>query len=335
MTRRTAVRFAVGAGLGALGLWLAFRNVPLATVGRALAGAAAAWVALGILAILAATVLRAWRWTLLFPPTTGRPPFVRLWTILLVGQTTNILVPARAGDVLRVVLVAETDARASAETLATIALEKWLDTIVFLGLAGLVSASMILPRDLAHARDSLVWVAVALVATGLLMVAALDPLARLAGRAAWLPSRWRDALVHRVLVPAGRGASQLRRPALVGASLVLSGLTWGASWFANYCCLAALRMEPSALAALLVLVVLQLGTAVVTSPGGLGVFEYLCVVALAAFGVPRSDAVAYGVLLHGVAYGPPVVLGAVLVATGLQSGRPEGRPLPGTTDPAE
>lgn len=316
-----AFRLALGAGLGALSLWLAFRSVPLRDVGRAVAAAQAAWVAVGVLAILGATVFRAWRWKLLFPPAAGRPPFARLWTILLVGQTMNILVPARAGDLLRVVLVAETDARAKAETLATIALEKLFDTAVFLGLAGLVSTLMVLPGDLALARAGLVWGSVGLIAAALVVVAAFDPLARRAVRLAWLPSRWRDALVDQVLVPAGRGAWVLRRPPLVVTTLVLSLATWGASWFANYCCLVALRLESAALAALLVLVVLQLGTAVVTSPGGLGVFEYLCVVALAAFGVPRSDAAAYGVLLHGAAYLPPVALGAAVVAWTTARGR--------------
>lgn len=314
MRRGAAARLAVGAGLGALGLWLAFRNVPLRDVARAIGGAETSWVALGVLAILGATLFRAWRWKLLFPPTTPRPPFARLWTILIVGQTTNILVPARAGDLLRVVLVAETDERAKAETLATIALEKLLDTVVFLGLTGVVSALVVLPRDLAVARHGLIWGSLVLFAAALAGFAALGPLARLVGRLAWLPASWREAVVDRVLVPAGRGASVLRRPPLLVASLAFSVVTWGASWFANYCCLVALGLEPAALAALLVLVVLQLGTAVVTSPGGLGVFEYLCVVALAAFDVPRSDAAAYGVLLHGVAYLPPVATGVGIAA---------------------
>ena len=50
-----------------------------------------------------------------------------------------------------------------------------------------------------------------------------------------------------------------------------------------------------ALMTLVVLLVLQIGLAVPVSPGGLGVFEYLSVLALSLFTVPRREAVAFGV----------------------------------------
>ena len=67
-------------------------------------------------------------------------------------------------------------------------------------------------------------------------------------------------------------------------------------------------------AALIVLVALQVGTAVPSSPGRIGVFEYICVLSLAPFGVEREMALAYGLVLHAVAYGPPLVVGAALLA---------------------
>lgn len=65
-----------------------------------------------------------------------------------------------------------------------------------------------------------------------------------------------------------------------------------------------------AIAALVLLVVLQIGTAVVSVPGNVGVFHYLTVVTLAAWDVPRPTALAAAVVLHAVSLGPKVVLGA-------------------------
>jgi hypothetical protein len=58
------------------------------------------------------------------------------------------------------------------------------------------------------------------------------------------------------------------------------------------------------------LAVLQLGVAVPSVPGRFGVFEGLCLLTLAVFGVEANLALAYGVMLHGVVLLPPLVLGS-------------------------
>jgi uncharacterized protein (TIRG00374 family) len=307
------LRLVVSAGLGVLAIWLAFRGVPLDQVAGALGRAHPGWVAAGVGAVVAATWLRAWRWRWLFPRG-DRPPFGVLWAVLLVGQMGNILLPARAGDVARVVLVAKTEGRASAETLTTIALEKVFDVVVFLLLVELAGFSIIWPAGLGQARDRAGVGSVALLVTA---AAALVVVRRVTVRGVgigWVPEHMRRRVLERVVVPVARGVAHLSRPRDVLAALGLSVLTWGAAWFATYACLVALEVEPPALAAVLLLIVLQVGTAVVTTPGGLGIFEYLCVVALAAFGVAGSQAATCGVLLHVVAYLPPIVLGVAVLA---------------------
>jgi uncharacterized membrane protein YbhN (UPF0104 family) len=65
---------------------------------------------------------------------------------------------------------------------------------------------------------------------------------------------------------------------------------------------------------LVLLVVLQIGTTVVSVPGNVGVFHYLTVLTLGAVNVPRSDALAVAVVLHAVSIGPKVLLGAIALA---------------------
>ena len=61
--------------------------------------------------------------------------------------------------------------------------------------------------------------------------------------------------------------------------------------------------------AVLLLIALQIGVRLPSSPGSIGVFHYLCVVTLSLFGVERSVAFGYGVILHLVMYLPPSLLG--------------------------
>ena len=65
---------------------------------------------------------------------------------------------------------------------------------------------------------------------------------------------------------------------------------------------------------LVLLVVLQIGTTVVSVPGNVGVVHYLTVLTLGALNVPRSEALAVAVVLHAVSIGPKVLLGAIALA---------------------
>jgi uncharacterized membrane protein YbhN (UPF0104 family) len=58
------------------------------------------------------------------------------------------------------------------------------------------------------------------------------------------------------------------------------------------------------------MVVLKVGVAMPSVPGKLGVFHYLCTLALGAFGLDKGVALGYAVLLYFVVFGPPVLLGA-------------------------
>jgi glycosyltransferase 2 family protein len=63
-------------------------------------------------------------------------------------------------------------------------------------------------------------------------------------------------------------------------------------------------------AALLLLVVLQAGVAVPSSPGRIGVFQYLTILTLSLFAVAKAVALSYSVLLHLTTYAPMLGLGA-------------------------
>ena len=79
----------------------------------------------------------------------------------------------------------------------------------------------------------------------------------------------------------------------------------------NLLVLRGFSLPVPAVTALVLLVVLQIGTAVVSVPGNIGVFHYLTVVTLAAWGVSRPTALATAIVPHAVSLGPKVLLGAV------------------------
>src|SRR5688500_13213781 len=117
-----------GFGVSAVFTYLAVRNVDLDDFWTAL-GQSNAWWLLPALAVLALAVLvRALRWRLVFPPRT-RPPLPATTRALLVGYLFNNILPLRAGEDLRVVVLHEKAGTSRAEAHATAVSESVYDVL--------------------------------------------------------------------------------------------------------------------------------------------------------------------------------------------------------------
>jgi uncharacterized membrane protein YbhN (UPF0104 family) len=66
-------------------------------------------------------------------------------------------------------------------------------------------------------------------------------------------------------------------------------------------------------AGLLVAIATGLGMIIPSAPGAIGVFEAATLVALGAYGVPRSQALSYALVLHAVNVVPYLVAGAIVL----------------------
>jgi hypothetical protein len=62
--------------------------------------------------------------------------------------------------------------------------------------------------------------------------------------------------------------------------------------------LRSLGIQTPFMAAVVLLVILQAGVAVPSTPGKLGVFQYLSVLGLSLFGVAKAPALAFGMAIH-------------------------------------
>jgi len=82
----------------------------------------------------------------------------------------------------------------------------------------------------------------------------------------------------------------------------------------NYLTMRALHLQLPWTASLLVLVILQVGIAVPSVPGRLGIYEYMCILALSAYKVDRATALTYGILLHSLVMLPTLLFGMLFFA---------------------
>jgi len=304
-------RLLLGSLLSLLFLWLAFREVPLSEVLATFAVARYRFVALALLLVLLSPLLRAARWRLLYHPDLDGLGVPKLAAVLLVSQMLNIVVPARTGELARIYFMNHTAGRNPARTLGTIVIEKWLDIVMLLVLVSLVPLFVTLPPWFQDSRTTLGVFAALFFGAALALSHGRERVLRLlASVGRFFPAGWRQP-VRRALETGLQSLDVLRSPR-VGLQLQAWSLTiWLLSALVNYVVLRALGIPLPFAAALFVLVVLQVGVAVPSAPGKLGVFHYLCVLALSVFGIDKSIALGYAVLLYFVVFVPPVVLGAL------------------------
>jgi uncharacterized membrane protein YbhN (UPF0104 family) len=89
-------------------------------------------------------------------------------------------------------------------------------------------------------------------------------------------------------------------------------------------------LELSVLEALFVTGVMNLGVAILASPGYVGSYQWLAVASLGLFDVAREEALAFAILMQAVWYVPTTLAGAVALAVGtarrMRVGRGPGTP---------
>jgi hypothetical protein len=291
-------------------IYLAFHGIDFGEIRRALARSNF-WVLVPALAVLAvAIILRAVRWRILFPPE-WRPAIGSVTSALLIGYLFNSILPARAGEAIRVLVLNQRAGTPKFVALGTVVAERAVDVLVLLGLLFMVApvlpSAHWLPRALALG-------AVAFVATTALFIAfalfgerparvMLRPLSLFPGM-----SRERTDLAAANLV---RGFAVFRRAAIAGPAFGLTAVSWVLIALAFWICMAGFHLGLGFSAGLLVVVSVNLAMILPSGPAALGVFEAATLVALLAFDVDRSTALSYALVLHALNILPFILAGYI------------------------
>jgi uncharacterized protein (TIRG00374 family) len=303
-------RVTIGTLISIVFLILAVKDVPLDDVLQTLTGVNYAWVLLAVVGMVVQSWLRAVRWIQLYYPVQKGLRVRQMFSIVSISQMLNIAIPWRVGELARIYLVGEIEKRSRAQTLATLGVEKFFDTLMLLALLLIIPPFMTLPAWLEHPREGIIVLAVALFATALALLLSREWLIKLFGGFT-LP--WSQKTVGEFAQLALGSLDVFKRWDLHLALQLLSALIWFIGIVINYIAFLALNLQLPFISAFLLMAVLQVGGIVPSSPGKVGVFQYLCIVTLALFGVDKSMGLSYGILLYLIAYGTPVILGVLFL----------------------
>jgi uncharacterized protein (TIRG00374 family) len=307
-----------GTVLGVALLVLLLRSVNLSQLGNDFSNADYWYLIVAIVPFLINLLLKVPRWALLYGE--GAPGWDTLFGAMNVGYAINALFPARLGEIVRAYYVRDRSGIGMVRTLSTIALERVTDGLTLIVLLVITATTVAFPKELVGPVMTIgaVFVAVMLGMAVLAYSSTREnhPLTSLIGRLE--SGRW--PFVGNVLRQITTGLQALRSRQAVVLLLVYTLIIWGSNSLLLWLTLRAFHIAVPFTGAILLIAVLNLGMAVPSTPGYVGVFDYLMVLTLALYSVPRTQAVAAALVFHAIAFVPITIIGLVyIVRTGLET----------------
>jgi uncharacterized membrane protein YbhN (UPF0104 family) len=264
--------------------------------------AAYGWLSAGLGLYALVTLLRGERWHRILTLTGVRTRRSDSYALTTVGYMGNNVLPARAGEMLRVVLLSNRANAGKRELLGTVVAERALDALA-LACIFVVVVFGILRETTVPSEQPLVLAGVALVAVGASLLA-LDAMRRRG-----MLARLRDFL--RPLADAPR--------ALLGRSgvVLLAGsfLIWAVEASVYLAVARATELDISGMGALYLVALTNLFAMLPAAPGYVGTFDAAVVFGVKAIGGSESAALSYLLLLRFILFVPITVLGLVVLVT--------------------
>ncbi|MFN3075753.1 MAG: lysylphosphatidylglycerol synthase transmembrane domain-containing protein [Alphaproteobacteria bacterium] len=259
--------------------------------------------------MLVSFLLRGRRWQVLLSAG-GRIGYSTVFWANMSGYLANNYLPARAGEVLRTMLLARATGWSRGFIFGTVLVERGLDAVTLVALGGIaVAVEEFVPVAMARSASVL----------GLLAVVALLGLLAVE----WV-HRVVEGIVRRLplapereawVLDLGRlffeGVKAFRSPVRAWGFLVITLMVWFLDSSAMFLIARSVGLTLSFSGSLLLVTALGLSSAAPSTPGFVGVYQFVAVTVLTPFGFSRSQALATVLAYQFVVYVIITVVGLI------------------------
>lgn len=311
-------QFWVGLIISAIFMYFSLRGLKLGEVWSAMRSAWYAWLLPGIAVYFVGVWVRSWRWHFLLRPL-KKIPTATMFPIVTIGYMGNNIYPARAGEVLRAVILKQREDVPVSASLATVIVERIFDGVVMLGFvfinlpelarlthdSGLVGSMDI--RTLAIV-GSVAFIG----ALAIFLLAAMFPAVteRLVDRLLpVLPQKIR-AKTRDIAMRFLSGLESLRSPAEALMIFFTTVLIWLLETAKYWFVMQAFDFDMTFFGLMLMNGIVNLATTLPSAPGYVGTFDAPGIAVLTAYGIPGEIAAGYTLVLHAALWFPITLLGA-------------------------
>lgn len=300
-----------GFSLSLICLWLALRNAPFSALVSTIATASSPWLLLAVLLMFTALITRAKIWVILLNNRTNLMD--SFWAECIGYLFTNVL-PLRMGDPARVVAMSKRRALPIVQVASSAVLERLLDTAIILMALAALFPFMNVPDPVKKA-GSIFGMLVLMAMTALILLIKMD---RTSERCLRAVCRWLPILPAEKILIALRqyieGVTVLcRSKAAIGTFCWALG-TWALFIAMYWSAIRAFQPNGTLVEASFMLVAICLALTMPSSPGFIGVFQWVGQQALVIpFGgkYDPSTALAITLTIHMMSYIFTTILGII------------------------
>jgi uncharacterized protein (TIRG00374 family) len=302
----------LGYGLAIVCLFWVLHDFHIVQAMKELAKVDWKWVLIGMGFDVLSYVVQAVRWKWLLSPF-GRVKLTHAIRAVYAGLFANLIFPLRPGELLRCYLISDSDDITIGRVLGSVGVERLVDLVIATASLAVVSLLVDLPRKFRKVADTLGIATLVLLAIVVIVIYVLE--VKLAQKPDFgsgprrLPGRLMGALLG--LHAMGTAPSFY---SAVLASLLMPFCQVLGLW----AMMQAYGLQLPFLAAIVVLLVINLGVSLPNAPANVGSYQFFCVLGLSVFQVEKNKATSFSFFAFLGLTLPFIFLGfAGLVRSGL------------------
>jgi hypothetical protein len=307
-------KIAVSVAISCVFLYLAVRNVSFSEVKSALSEAEYIWLIPGMIIVVFSFFLRAIRWRYLLEGT-KRVSLMSSFSVIMIGFMANNIFPARIGEVARAFVLGKKEGISKSLSFGTIVLERVFDGLTLTFILGVSMVFSPFPE----------WVK-GLGITGIILFGFFSIfllflktkqyfiLSLFENRASLFSKSVSERIAH-ILHRFIDGLESLGRLKHISLIFFWSLLAWFLLGVEFHIFLLSFGISDLPFyAPYFTMAVVGLGVMIPSAPGYIGVFQSFCVAALSLFGVEKSLALSYSIIVHIAQYIPITGAGLIFLA---------------------
>ncbi|MDI6725948.1 MAG: lysylphosphatidylglycerol synthase transmembrane domain-containing protein [Smithellaceae bacterium] len=300
--------------LGGVFTYLSLRNMDLGDVLVRLGALEYPYLIAALLLIILIQLIRAFRWGMIMSPLGKIAPW-DLLAITSIGLLAVVALPARLGEVVRAYLVTRKTTIPMSSALASILVERMLDSIAIVVMAAAVLIFVPLPAWMARASAFFSLITLALVALIFLVLLGREKVSGfLASLIMRLPGRYAE-LVKRLIQDFIDGFNILVQEKKILKAAVLSAIIWLLHVLVIVILFEAFRLPVPLIAAFVLNIVLIVGIAIPAAPGFVGNWHYSSILGLGIFGIAKAEALSFAVIHHFLSIIVVILMGLIFAFT--------------------
>jgi uncharacterized protein (TIRG00374 family) len=302
--RRRVLSISIAAVLAAVLLSYSLRGIDWSEVGRIVAGADWGRLVVAAAIAVAALFLRACRWRILLNAE-GHVSVASAFWATAAGFFGNNFLPARAGELVRTFMIGSRSALDNAYVLATALSERVADAAALVVISALVLLVIPAPPGWFATAARPFAIVGLLGAAGIAVLPLLGSVGRRAIERSPLPHALRPRLVT-LMDQSLRGMRAFHDARRLIEFLALTVLIWSVDAVGAVITGTALGLQLPLSVAFLLIAGLGVASALPSTPGYVGIYQFVAVTVLTPFGFSRTTAIAYILVAQALMY---VVIG--------------------------